>query len=126
MPRAFKLLVVEDDPAISRMLSAVLALEGHEVTVVADGTEVIQSLLAASYDAVVLDVMLPGLDGVSIMHQIRQGERTRSIPVVMLTAKADGASTWGGWQAGCDWYMTKPFDPAELIAILNRVAAPVA
>jgi two-component system alkaline phosphatase synthesis response regulator PhoP len=115
------LLIVEDDPALSLMLSKVLELDGYDVTVVDHGRKALSALNDADFVAVVLDIMLPGVDGISILRTIREDPVMWSIPVVILTAKADDLTTWEGWKAGCDYYMTKPFDPAELAAILQRL-----
>lgn len=114
-------LVVDDDPAINSMLVDILELEGFDVTVVMDGSRAVEVLRSGPYDAVVLDIMLPGKNGIEIMRDIRDAADTRSVPVVMLTAKADDDTTWAGWRAGCDFYMTKPFDPAELVSVLHRL-----
>ena len=114
-------LIVEDDPALRSMVSSVLELDGYDVTVVADGRKALETLRSAPFAAVVLDIMLPGVDGISILRTIREDPAMWSIPVVILTAKADDLTTWEGWKAGCDYYMTKPFDPAELAAILHRL-----
>lgn len=116
-----KALVVDDDPAINAMIADILTLEKFHVTRIHDGTQAITALRSGGYDVVILDVMLPGRDGVTIMKEIRAAADLSSTPVIMLTAKADDESAWAGWRAGCDYYMTKPFDPGELLAALNRI-----
>lgn len=118
---ARRLLLVEDDPPVSRMLAQVLGLEGYEVTVVTEGSRALEAVRSRTFDAVVLDLMLPDLDGLSVMRGIRDDAATSRLPVVMLTAMADDESIWAGWRAGCDYYMTKPFEPAALAAVLRRV-----
>lgn len=120
---ARRLLLVEDDPPVSRMLAQVLGLEGYEVTVVTEGSRALEAVRSRTFDAVVLDLMLPDLDGLSVMRGIRDDATTSRLPVVMLTAMADDESIWAGWRAGCDYYMTKPFDPRELVSILQRILA---
>lgn len=115
-----RVLVVEDDPAVSHMIDKILRLEGYGTKVVTDGRTVLDSLRSNAYDIVVLDVMLPGMDGITIMKEIRDDPATAHIPVVIVSAKADDATTWAGWRAGCNYYMTKPFDPDELLEILKR------
>jgi DNA-binding response OmpR family regulator len=73
------------------------------------------------FDIVILDVMLPGMDGIQILTSIREEPSLNRVPVLMLSAKTDDATTWAGWRAGCDYYMTKPFDPDELLSILKRL-----
>lgn len=116
-----KVLVIEDDPVLGPMLETILGLEGFDVTVVSDGTRAVEMLGSGGYQAAVLDVMLPGKDGVSIMREIRKVKETADLPVVMLTAKTDPETTWAGWQAGCDLYMSKPFDPEQLAKELRRL-----
>ncbi|MGH2783692.1 MAG: response regulator transcription factor [Actinomycetota bacterium] len=115
-----QVLVVEDDPAVSHMIAEILRLEGYGATVVSEGRRALESLRSSAYDIVVLDIMLPGMDGISIMKAIREDPATAEIPVVILSAKTDDATTWAGWRAGCNYYMTKPFDPQELLEILKR------
>jgi len=116
-----RILVVEDDPAIGPMIAQILQLEGYTSTVVTEGRKVMDVLRSESFDAAILDVMLPGLDGISVMKAIRDEPATADLIVIMLTAKADDASTWAGWRAGCNYYMTKPFEPDELLAILHGI-----
>lgn len=115
-----RVLIVEDDPAVGPMISQILALEGYETAIVAEGRRALEVLRSGPFDLVILDVMLPGVDGISIMRSIREEPSMRSLPVVMLTAKTDDETTWAGWQAGCDYFMTKPFEPDELLLILKR------
>jgi len=117
---ARRVLIVEDDPSISFMMANVLRLEGFDPTVVSEGVSALEALRSQPYEIVLLDVMLPGMDGISILRSVREDPVLGSIPVVMLTAKVDDESTWAGWKAGCDYYMPKPFDPDELVQILNR------
>ena len=119
-----RVLMVEDDAAIGAMVVNVLRLEGIEVTVVGHGREALEALRTQRYETAILDVMLPDIDGISIMRAIRQDPLTASIFVVMLTAKTDDATTWEGWKAGCDYYMTKPFDPADLVSVIRRLQSP--
>lgn len=118
-----KALVVDDDPTINAMIADILTLDGFGVTRVLDGNEALAALRFDSYDVVLLDVMLPGQNGLDILREIRAGADLSSTPVIVLTAKADDDSAWAGWRAGCDYYMTKPFDPGELIATLHRLVA---
>ncbi len=114
-------LIVEDDPAIGHMIAGILALEGYKSAIVSEGLHAVDAVRSGGYDIVILDVMLPGMDGISILKAIREEPGSNRLPVVMLSAKTDDATTWAGWQAGCDYYMTKPFEPDELLAILKRL-----
>jgi DNA-binding response OmpR family regulator len=116
-----RVLLVEDDPSVSFMVMEVLRYEGFTVVTASDGYRALELLRQGRFDAAILDVMLPGMDGISILRTIRSDESYASMPIVMVTAKTDDETTWAGWKAGCDYYLTKPFDPDELVAILERI-----
>ncbi|WP_018296140.1 MtrAB system response regulator MtrA [Corynebacterium lubricantis] len=108
-----KILVVDDDPAISEMLSIVLESEGLEAIVVNDGNEAVPTFREEDPDLILLDLMLPGMNGVDICKAIRAES---SVPIVMLTAKTDTVDVVLGLESGADDYITKPFKPKELVA----------
>jgi DNA-binding response OmpR family regulator len=116
------ILVVDDEEAIAEAVKARLASEGYRVMVAADGPEAIAVHAAESPDLVVLDLMLPGMDGLEVCKQI---QRDRWTPVLMLTAKTEEADKVAGFAVGADDYLTKPFSLRELVvrvkAILRRV-----
>jgi two-component system response regulator MprA len=113
------LLVVDDDPAVREALALVLDVNGFEVTTAADGREAIRTLSVASPDAVILDVLMPGLDGLEVCRRIRAtGDRT---PVLMLTARTEVSERVAGLEAGADDYLAKPFAREELIARLRAL-----
>ncbi|MGH2794595.1 MAG: response regulator transcription factor [Actinomycetota bacterium] len=116
-----RVAVIEDDPDIAELLRQVLFGEGINVTVVRNGADAMNVLESAAFDAAILDVMLPGKDGVTVMREIRHNPLTETLPVVMLSAKVDPKTTWDGWQAGCDLYLTKPFNPDKLVQALRKV-----
>lgn len=118
-----KIMLVEDDAAIGTMIAETLGAAGFVVDVVQDGRRAMPMLTSELYAGVVVDLMLPGRDGYSIVRDIREHQETAWVPIVILTAKTDDASTWQGWQAGCDYYLTKPFDPDQLAAVLHRLVA---
>ena len=103
------------------MLDQALSFEGFKVTIVSEGSTAVAQLSKGGHDAVILDVMLPGRDGISILKELRASPGTEDIPVVMLTAQSDDGSTWEGWRAGASYYMTKPFDPDELIRVIRKM-----
>src|SRR5687768_11977239 len=114
MPR---IMVAEDDPSIRSLITQLLRLEGHEVAEFADGGAALEALRTSQTpDLVVLDIMMPQVDGLALLGEIRSQTTTSTVPVVMLTAKADDSTTWAGWSAGCDYYMTKPFEPEDLLS----------
>lgn len=107
------ILVVDDDPAISEMLTLVLESEGFKAVPVMDGTEAVAAFHQHEPDLILLDLMLPGMNGVDICRAIRTES---SVPIVMLTAKTDTVDVVLGLESGADDYVTKPFKPKELIA----------
>ncbi|MDU0478868.1 MtrAB system response regulator MtrA [Staphylococcus chromogenes] len=108
-----KILVVDDDPAISEMLTIVLQAEGFDTVAVMDGSEAVATFEREQPDLVLLDLMLPGMNGVDICKAIRQDSM---VPVVMLTAKTDTVDVVLGLESGADDYVNKPFKPKELVA----------
>ncbi|SDH33237.1 two-component system, OmpR family, alkaline phosphatase synthesis response regulator PhoP [Alteribacillus persepolensis] len=123
-----KLLVVDDEESIITLLSYNLEQAGFQVDTAMDGKEAMEKVRNASYELVVLDLMLPEMDGLEVCRQMRQDKV--SIPILMLTAKDDEFDKVLGLELGADDYMTKPFSPRELVArvkaILRRVdQAPV-
>jgi two-component system response regulator MprA len=114
-----RLLVVDDDPSVREALALVLDLGGFEVSTAQDGREAIRTLAVSSPDAVILDVLMPGLDGLEVCRRIRaSGDRT---PVLMLTARSEVSERVAGLEAGADDYLAKPFAREELIARLRAL-----
>jgi two-component system, OmpR family, alkaline phosphatase synthesis response regulator PhoP len=114
------ILVVEDDPDIAELIAHYLQNAGHEVTRLVSGKEVMAQLRATPADLVILDLMLPGMDGLLVCQAIRSDAATSGTPVIMLTARGEEADRIAGLELGADDYVTKPFSPKELVA---RVAA---
>lgn len=108
-----KILVVDDDPAINEMLTIVLESEGFESRAIMDGAAAVSAFRDYDPDLVLLDLMLPGMNGVDICKEIR---RESAVPIVMLTAKTDTVDVVLGLESGADDYITKPFKPKELVA----------
>jgi two-component system response regulator MtrA len=108
-----RILLVEDDPSIREVTAIGLGAAGFAVTTASDGVEGLERFRADPFDLVLLDVMLPRLDGYEVCRQIR---RTSTVPVVMLTARADTMDVVVGLEAGADDYVRKPFEVPELIA----------
>jgi two-component system, OmpR family, response regulator MtrA len=106
-------LVVDDDPALAEMLGIVLQTEGFEPSFVADGDRALAAFRSTKPDLVLLDLMLPGTDGIDICRQIRAESGT---PIVMLTARGDTVDVVLGLECGADDYIIKPFKPKELVA----------
>lgn len=120
-----KILVVDDEAMICRILATRLSMVGYQVLTAADGKEALEVFAANNPDLVVLDVMMPQLDGYAVCEQIRE---TSEVPIIMLTALSDVADRITGLKLGADDYLTKPFSPKELeariAAILRRVERP--
>ncbi|MYR60264.1 response regulator, partial [Streptomyces sp. SID625] len=121
-------LLAEDDRAIRHALERALTLEGYEVTAVADGVEALAQAHRTPPDVLVLDVMMPGIDGLQVCRVLRaEGDRT---PILMLTALVETADRIAGLDAGADDYVVKPFDVEEVFArlraLLRRTAPPAA
>lgn len=114
------ILVVEDDQDISDLLAHYLERAGHAVTRLSSGKDVMPRLRAAAADLVILDLMLPGMDGLLVCQAMRADAATAGIPIIMLTARGEEADRIMGLELGADDYVTKPFSPKELVA---RVAA---
>src|ERR671936_443563 len=112
-PMKGRVLVVDDDAALAEMLGIVLRGEGFEPTFVADGEKAIEVFRETQPDLVLLDLMLPGMDGIDVCRQIRAES---GVPIVMLTAKTDTVDVVLGLESGADDYITKPFSAKELVA----------
>jgi len=119
MPK--KILAVDDERHIVRLVQVNLERAGYQVVTAFDGKEALQKVEAEQPDLVVLDVMMPYMDGFEVLQTLRKNQATRDLPVIMLTAKAQDADVFRGWQSGVDCYLTKPFNPMELIAFVKRI-----
>ncbi|GAB3592927.1 DNA-binding response regulator MtrA [Corynebacterium faecale] len=108
-----KILVVDDDPAISEMLTIVLSAEGFDTVAVTDGALAVETALREHPDLILLDLMLPGMNGIDICRSIRQDS---AVPIIMLTAKTDTVDVVLGLESGADDYVNKPFKAKELVA----------
>ena len=111
-----RVLVVEDDPDIAQLVARYLEKSGFSVDVLASGSEALTSIAARPPDALVLDLMLPGVDGLEICRVVRGSEATAAIPIIMLTARAEESDRIVGLEIGADDYLGKPFSPNELVA----------
>jgi DNA-binding response OmpR family regulator len=114
-----RVVVADDDPDIVDILTFNLTTAGYEVTTAADGVEALELVRAAPPDLVVLDIMMPRMDGLEALAALKADEATKEIPVVMLTAKTSDTDQWAGWEAGADYYITKPFDLDELLRFIG-------
>ena len=118
MPR---ILVVDDDPQVLRLLRVNFEMEGYDVVSAANGAEALDAVEQERPDAVVCDVMMPGMDGFEVVRHLRSKGATKSLPVVLCSAKAQRSDVRQGLDAGADEYVTKPFDPQELLDVVARL-----
>ena len=117
---AKRILIVEDDPSVLRATSFILEKEGYEVLTAVDGLEGLKKAKEDSPDLIILDVMLPGIDGFEICHSLRGEAQTAQLPILMFSAKGQESDKATGLKVGADEYLTKPIDREVLI---NKVAA---
>ncbi len=115
------ILLVEDEPAIQELIAANLGRAGHHVVRAADAESARGIVQSALPDLVLLDWMLPGMSGIEFARRLRADERTRAIPIIMLTARGEEEDAVAGLETGADDYITKPFSPRELVARIKAV-----
>ena len=116
-----RILVVDDEPTIRGLVRDVLEEEGHEVLLAEDGYAALRMIEQHHPECVVLDVMMPGLDGHEVLQRVRASQRGFAVPVVMLTAAADDSHAWQAWTEGVDYFLPKPFEPVELLRFLDTL-----
>ena len=115
------ILAVDDERSIVRLVQINLERHGYRVVTAFDGREALAKIAEETPDMVVTDVMMPYVDGFELLRTLKKSPATRDLPVIMLTAKAMDADVTAGWQSGADCYLTKPFNPAELVAFVKRI-----
>jgi len=113
-----RVLIVDDDTELAGLLVRQLALDGFDAETAADGPAGLEAALAGEYDAVILDVMLPGMDGFEVLRRLRAAS---AVPVLMLTARGEDVDRIVGLEMGADDYLPKPFNPRELVARLRAI-----
>lgn len=118
---AKKILAVDDERHILRLVQINLEKAGYEVVTGSNGREALEKVRSEAPDLVVMDVMMPEMDGFEALKQLKENSDTANIPVIMLTAKAQDADVFHGWQSGADLYLTKPFNPMELLTFVKRI-----
>lgn len=121
-PRKKRILVCDDDPVILRLLQVNLELEGFDVLSATNGVEAVEVATTEDPDLVILDIMMPKMDGYEACEKIKANEKTKDTPIIFLSAKAQLADIEKGTSSGVSEYLTKPFDPSELVAVINRLA----
>ncbi len=115
------ILAVDDEVNIRRLIEVNLQRQGYRVSTAMDGEEALDRIRTERPDMVVLDVMMPRMDGFEVLRRLKLDPETREIPVVMLTAKAQDADVMEGWKAGVEVYLTKPFNPLQLLEFVRRI-----
>lgn len=118
-----RVLLIEDDPSSVRLVSYTLEQEGYEVLTATNGLEGLKKVREEAPDLLVLDVMLPGLDGFEVCRRLRADEQTAGLPVLMLSAKAQEIDKTTGLKMGADDYLAKPADPSEIVARVANLLA---
>jgi len=119
MPK--KILVVDDERQIVKLVEINLRKVGFEVICAYDGVEALEKVQSDRPDMIVLDVMMPRMNGFDVLKKLQSNPDTEQIPVIMLTAKAQDADIFAGWQSGVSSYLTKPFNPRELLTFVQRI-----
>ena len=116
-----KILVVDDEPHIVRLVQVNLEKAGYTVSTASNGREALEAVAGDQPDLVVLDVMMPEMDGLETLKRLKDNPETDEIPVILLTAKAQDSDVFEGWKSGADLYLTKPFNPGELLLFVQRI-----
>lgn len=121
VPKAARILVVDDEPHIRRVLEAILGKEGFEVLVAVDGPQGLDELGTEDIDLVILDLMMPGANGLEILSKIRSDPLRAKTPVIILTAKGQDTDRDAALAGGANDFLTKPFSPKKLIARIHEI-----
>ena len=115
-----KILIVEDEETLLELVTILLNTKGYDVEGVMDGPSALETVATMNPDLILLDIMIPKIDGFEVCRQIKANEATRHIPVIMLTAKKCKEDFAMGEQVGADWYITKPFRSSMVIETIQR------
>ncbi len=118
-----KILVVDDEPDVNSLLTLILKTQGYEVISAADGQEALEKARAEDPDLILLDVMLPKMDGYKVARMLKFDEKYSHIPIVMLTAKIQEKYKQMGLETGASMYITKPFEPSDIIEKVKQFLA---
>ena len=118
-----RILIVEDEESLLKLESILLSSKGYNVTGVMDGKSALEEVTLNKPDLVILDIMLPEMDGFEVCRRIKENPDTRHVPVVMLTAKKNSQDVAHGQQVGCDAYITKPFKSSKVLDTIQELLA---
>ncbi|NOR83973.1 MAG: response regulator, partial [Ardenticatenales bacterium] len=116
-----QVLVIDDDPVIRKIIATILGRQGHQVVAASDGKEGLAAVEAQKPDVAIIDVMMPGIDGYEVTRRLRQDPDFIHLPILILTGRSELQEKLNAFEAGADDYMSKPFEPAELIARLSKL-----
>lgn len=116
-----RILICDDDPAILRVLQVNLEVEGYETILAHHGEEALRAAVESRPDLIILDIMMPRLDGYQTVERLKEDDATKDIPVVFLSAKAQASDIEKGKEYGVQEYLTKPFDPDVLVETIERL-----
>lgn len=116
-------LLVDDEPVILEMLELSMSLDGHTISRATDGEQALRLAEAERPDLIILDTMMPVMDGLEVARRIRINPALGSTPIIMLTAKSQEKDIWRGWQSGVDSYLTKPVDLTVLRVEIDRICS---
>jgi two-component system alkaline phosphatase synthesis response regulator PhoP/two-component system response regulator VicR len=120
---ARKILTCDDEKNIVRLIQVNLERQGYEVVTAYNGRECLEVVEREHPDLIVLDLMMPEMTGFEVLDALKKNPATEHIPVIMLTARTQDQDVLRGWQAGVECYLTKPFNPIELITFIKRIFA---
>lgn len=118
---ARKILTCDDEKHIVRLIQVNLERQGYEVITAYNGAECLEKVASEKPDLLVLDVMMPEMTGFEVLEKLKADPETHDLPIIMLTARAQDSDVLRGWQSGVECYLTKPFNPMELIAFVKRI-----
>jgi len=116
-----KILVVDDDPTMVKLINVNLKLNNYSVVEATSGEQALEVVEAEGLDLVVLDIMMPGVDGWEVLKRIRSNPETQEMPVILVTAKTQDSDVIRGWELGADEYVIKPFNPLLLVEVIKMV-----
>jgi DNA-binding response OmpR family regulator len=119
MTGSMRIIVADDDADLLELLRINLEAEGHTVNAASDGSQALELALTSRPDALVLDVMMPGLDGLEVTRLLRARPETAALPIVLLTARGTNPEILEGWQSGANYYITKPFELEHLLYFIE-------
>ncbi|MFH1149615.1 MAG: response regulator [Actinomycetota bacterium] len=116
-----KILVVDDDPTMVKLINVNLKLNNYSVVEAVSGEQALEVIQTEPLDLVVLDIMMPGVDGWEVLRRIRSNTETQEMPVILVTAKTQDSDVIRGWELGADEYVIKPFNPLLLVEVIKMV-----